>query len=318
LNRILLVTATSDLAADLIILNLERRGLPFTRVNQEDFPQRISITWPGKGKGAMIAVDDEMISCCDEISSAWFRSAAFPQPVLRDDRRTAEFVSQECAGFLAGFWETMPWFWINRPSALARASSKLWQLALADAHGFRVPRTLVTNCARTARDFVRGGESIAKAVVSSGFREAGRRYAIFTTPITSEDLSDEAVRSAPVIYQERIANRFDLRVTVVGERVFASRISSSNAASPETDWRAVDPAHIVYDIFPLPSALEAACVKYVRAHSLIFAALDFIITPEGDYVFLEINPSGQWGWLEEATGAPITDAIVDCLIKGDA
>jgi glutathione synthase/RimK-type ligase-like ATP-grasp enzyme len=317
LSRILLATTATDLAADLIILNLERRGIPFVRMNQEDFPQRTSITWPGKGVGATIAVDDELIRC-DDIRSAWFRSSLLPRAVEHEDRRTAEFVSQECAGFLFGFWESLPWFWINRPSAITLANSKLWQLSLANAQGFRVPRTLVTNCGEAARHFVGDGDYIAKAVVSGGFRENGRRYAIFTTPVTPDDLPDDAVRSAPVIYQERIANRFDLRVTVVGERVFAARISIPDDDKSEADWRAVDPARVAYEIHKLPPALEAACVAYVKAHALVFAALDFIITPQGDYVFIEINPSGQWGWLEDATGVPITDAIVDCLITGAA
>jgi hypothetical protein len=315
LNRILLVTTTTDLAADLVTLNLTRRGVQFARMNQEDFPQQISIAWRGKGTGATITADDEIISC-DEIRSGWFRSPLLPQFLAQEDKRTSEFVSQECAGFLSGFWQTMPWFWINRPSALILANNKLWQLALADAHGFRVPKTLVTNYARAARDFVGTNDSVAKTVVSAGFREGDQRYAIFTTPVTNEDLSDNSVQAAPVIYQERIANRFDLRITVVGEQVFASRISKRDET--ETDWRAVDPANIAYDIHHLPSALEAACIAYVKAHSLVFAALDFIITPDGDYIFLEINPSGQWGWLEEATGAPITDTIVDCLIRGSA
>jgi hypothetical protein len=312
MRRILLVTTASDLAADLVILHLGRRGLPFVRFNQEEFPDRISVAWPGDGRSGTMTVNREAVACA-EIGSAWFRYAVGPSLSSAEEPLTADFIARESSGYLAGFWETMPWFWVNQPSAVVLASSKLRQLARARELGFRVPQTLVTNCPAAARDFVDGRDVIAKPVVSGGFTQAHRRYAVYTTRITRHDLADEAVSAAPVIFQERIANDFDLRATVVGTRVFATRISVCNRDG-ETDWRAVASSRLTYERYCLPPALEADCVALVKAFSLSFAALDFIVTPEGEHVFLELNPSGQWGWLEEATGAPVTDAIIDLLI----
>jgi glutathione synthase/RimK-type ligase-like ATP-grasp enzyme len=313
-RRILLVTTASDLAADLVIFHLRRRDVQFIRFNQEDFPERAAIAWPSEGSCATLAVDGEEVSCAN-ISSAWFRYPTGPTVPAAEDQRTTDFVAREATGFLAGFWETMPWFWMNRPSAVTLASSKLRQLAQAHANGFHVPKTLVTNCAQAAREFVSSRDTIVKAVVSGGFTEATQRFAIYTTPITIDDLADDVVRVAPIIFQEHIENSFDLRVTVVGTRVFSTRISIRHRDG-EADWRAIDPAQLTYERYSLPSAIEAASVTLLKAFSLSFAALDFIVTPDGEHVFLEINPSGQWGWLEEATGLPITDAIVDDLIEG--
>jgi MvdD-like protein with pre-ATP grasp domain len=316
MRRVLLVTTASDLAADLVVLQLGRRGVPFVRFNQEDFPEHVTMAWPGDGRCGALAVGGEVVPCA-EIHSAWFRYSAAPSVQAGEERRTADFILRESAGFLAGFWETAPWFWMNRPSAAALAGNKLRQLAQARALGFLVPETLVTNCPRRARDFIGGHGGIAKAVVNGGLVEAGRRYAVYTTPVTGDDLTDEAVCAAPAIFQERIANDFDLRVTVVGTRVFGTRISVRNRdGDRETDWRAIDPARLAYEKQRLPSSLEAACVTLVKAFSLSFAALDFIVTPTGEHVFLELNPSGQWGWLEEATGLPLTDAIVEQLVEG--
>src|SRR5271166_1061470 len=214
MRRILLVTTASDLAADLVILHLGRRGVPFVRLNQEEFPERIAVAWPGDGRFGTLTVSGQAVACA-EIRSAWFRHPAGPALPSAEERRTADFIARESAGFLAGFWETVPWFWMNRPSAAALGSNKLRQLAQARALGFRVPETLVTNCPRAARDFVGRRDAIAKPVVNGGLTEAGRRYAVYTTPITRYELADQAVRAAPVIFQERIANDFDLRATVV-------------------------------------------------------------------------------------------------------
>jgi hypothetical protein len=311
---ILLVTTASDLAADLVILHLRRRGVPFVRFNQEDFPERASVAWPGDGRCGTLDIGGDVVRC-EEIGSAWFRYPAGPSLPSAEERCVADFIARESTGFLAGFWETAPWFWMNQPSAVALAGSKLRQVAQARTFGFRVPETLVTNCPKAARDFVGDRNSIAKTVVNGGLVDAGRRYAVYTTPITSDDLADEGIRAAPIIFQERIPNDFDLRVTVVGTRVFATRIWVRNRHG-EADWRAVDPSRLTYECHELPSALEADCVALVKAFALSFAALDFIVTPEGEHVFLEINPSGQWGWLEQATGVTITDAIVDQLIEG--
>lgn len=315
MQRVLLVTTEDDLAADLVILHLGRRGVPFVRFNQEHFPDRIAITWPGHGRRGTLVVGGETVPST-EICSAWFRHPAGPPLTGLDERRTiVDFAARESTGFLAGFWETTPWFWMNRPSAVALASSKLRQLEQASELGFHVPETLITNCPNAARAFLHSRNGIAKTVVSGGIHDAGQQYAIYTRPVTCNDLSDEAVRAAPAIFQERITNGFDLRVTVVGKQVFATRISVGNHDG-EVDWHAVDPTQLTYELHSLPSALEAGCVALATAFSLNFAALDFIVTPEGKHVFLELNPSGQWGWLESATGALITDAIVNQLIEG--
>ncbi len=315
MRRVLLVTTARDLAADLVILHLARRNIPFERFNQENFPERTIVAWPGDGSLGALTIRGNVMSCA-EIGSAWFRHASEPALPAAEDRRTADFIIRECAGFLDGFWETMPWFWMNRPSAVAASANKLRQLARAKAFKFRIPDTLVTNCPKAARDFVGQRASIAKPVVSGGLTDDGRRDAVYTTPVTRDDFSDDdSVRAAPMILQERIANAFDLRVTVVGSRVFATRILARDR-DDETDWRAVDPSRIAYEPYVLPAPLEANCIALVKAFSLSFGALDFVVTPDGDHVFLELNPSGQWGWLEGATGDRITDAIVDQLAEG--
>jgi hypothetical protein len=309
-----LVTTASDLAADLIVFHLRRRDADFVRFNQEDFPGRASLVWRGATSSGTIALGSDVIDCKD-IRGAWFRYPVGPFEPMPEQKPFLGFVTSETAGFLSGFLETMPWFWMNRPSAVARAANKLLQLAYARQWGFVVPETLVTNCGKTARDFVRKQDSIAKTVNNSGLSQAGRRYVVYTTAVMPDDLTDNSVGASPVIFQRRIANEFDLRVTVVGEQVFGVRILARERGAA-VDWREIEPSQLIYEPYGLPAELERRCIALARALSLSFAAFDFIVTPEGDHVFLEINPSGQWGWLEEATGLPITDTIVDRLIAG--
>src|SRR5207302_6651950 len=131
MRRVALVTTASDFAADLVILYLKRRGIPFLRINQEDFPRRFSVGWPGTAGQGEIGFPTGTVPVAD-IGSGWFRHPLDTSVGgAEGERAVADFVARESAGFLSGFWETTPWFWMNRPSRVAYAASKLVQLARA-------------------------------------------------------------------------------------------------------------------------------------------------------------------------------------------
>jgi glutathione synthase/RimK-type ligase-like ATP-grasp enzyme len=108
----------------------------------------------------------------------------------------------------------------------------------------------------------------------------------------------------------------EIRATIVGNRVFAAEIHSQNSPKTRDDWRRYDFDNTPHLPHQLPLDMEQKCVDLVRHLNLNFGAIDLILTPQGEYVFLEINPNGQWGWIEELTGLPICAAIVDLLVGG--
>lgn len=311
LPEILLVTETADLSADLLVLRLRERGIPFVRFNQDRFPDGIEIAWDLDRDAGEIGLPGRRIKFAD-IAAAWFRPTADPAGAAPTP--AGSFVERESAGFLASLWEAAPWRWVNRPSAVRRAARKPLQLIAARRAGLAVPSTLITNSAGHAREFVGSGPAIAKAVVGGRVSEGDADYALYTTSVTPADLEPEsAVTSSPTTYQRRIAGGCDLRVTIVGSRLFAVRILIDGRRSHEVDWRAVEPQRLSYQRCELPDAVAAGCLELMRELSLGFAAIDFILAPDGRHVFLEVNPSGQWGWIERRVDVPITDAIVDLL-----
>ena len=102
-KRTLLVTTESDLSADLVVSHLTRRGIPFVRFNQEDFPAHISVIWPGDCEGATITVRGNAVPC-SEIRSAWFRNSLSPPSTGLNDQITINFVERERTGCLLGLW----------------------------------------------------------------------------------------------------------------------------------------------------------------------------------------------------------------------
>lgn len=120
--------------------------------------------------------------------------------------------------------------------------------------------------------------------------------------------------AAPVIYQPNVPKLFDVRVTIVGEEIFAAAIDSQVEPTARTDWRQT--AHdLKHERHSLPIEVERGCLRLMRELGLVFGALDFVLTPDGRYVFLEINPNGQWLWIEDKLGFPITRQVAAWLMR---
>jgi glutathione synthase/RimK-type ligase-like ATP-grasp enzyme len=180
---------------------------------------------------------------------------------------------------------------------------------VARALGLRLPRTLVTNSPEAARKFIDEvglGRTIFKAFLAS--LEAWRE----TRLVEQSDLDKlDAVRFAPVIFQEYVEG-VDLRITAVGDRLFAAEIDARSTSYP-FDMRMVIGEATMQSV-KLPPKVQRALLKLQRKLGLTYGAIDMRRTPDGEYIFFEVNPAGQWHFVEHRTGLQISQAIADLLI----
>jgi glutathione synthase/RimK-type ligase-like ATP-grasp enzyme len=140
---------------------------------------------------------------------------------------------------------------------------------------------------------------------------------VFTQLLSQKDLSnDESLRACPAIYQEYVNKQSELRVTVVGSKVYACEIHSQATEQTRIDWRRYDLPNTPHRAYKLTTDIEAKCLAITRHFGLMFSTIDLVVRPDGQVVFLEMNPNGQWGWIEELTGLPIARSIAELLIKG--
>jgi len=138
---------------------------------------------------------------------------------------------------------------------------------------------------------------------------------LFTGLLTDETLAKlDLIRITPGIFQERIDKAYELRITVIGASIFAVKIDSQALAEAQLDWRHAQ-HDVAYEAVSLPSEVAMKIKAFMEFLGLTYGAFDFIVTPEGRYVFLEVNPGGAYMWIEAATGLPITSAIADALIE---
>jgi hypothetical protein len=256
-----------------------------------------------------------------DVRAVWLRRPQDPMPAaeLIGDARRA-WVARESRELLDGLWELLDCLWVpGQPRDVHVRCNKASDLPVAQRLGFAVPRTLITNSPDEALRFYSecGGRIVAKVMFNPIVPRDDESGFVYTHVVRRRDMiSHRRIRHAPVILQEYIPKRAELRITVVGAHVFAAEIGSQASRRTRHDWRRYDLSRTPHSRHSLPPAVQASCVRLVAALGLCFAAIDMIVTPEGEYVFLEINPNGEWAWIQDLTGLPIGDAIAQLLIDG--
>ncbi len=325
---ILLLTAPDDTAADRVEIELRRRGARVARFDDKPFPDRASISLHCSSASGMrhnVRADD-VPAALDDVRAGWDRrprtstvAAHITDPLLR------AHLEREANFFLDDVWETLACTWLPaRRSAIRRAEHKASQLQVAVALGLDIPPTLITNDPRELLDFYceHGGEIVSKSFmypsVAAEPGETSNFWVARTEPVSRRDITHaQGVRDCPVIFQAYVPKRVELRVTIVGQRLFATEIHSQDTNRTRYDWRRYDLAHTVHREHELPDEIAARLLAFMAQFGLCYGAADLIVTPDGRYVFLEVNPNGQYGWVENMTGMPIGSAIADQLMAFD-
>lgn len=231
-----------------------------------------------------------------------------------------EFAEIECHKFREGLLRSIAHsaFWINTRAAAVHAENKLTQNAAARRLDLRLPHTLYTNDPAAVRDFIRaqGGRVVYKPFLGAGWVEEGTKWGCYTSIVTEAELpQDKFVQEVPGIYQELVPKAYELRVTVMGNLSFCSRISSQDTAKGRVDWRlAYDEIEI--EAMETPEEVHSFCQQMMGELGLRFGCFDFIVTPRGEPVFLEVNQQGQFLFIELYTGQPLLDAFTTFLMAG--
>lgn len=319
---ILIVTNSRDATADLVQAEFDRRGIPYCRLNTEEFPQQITGRATFSSGRSLLEIEDSNQHVCvrnTDIRAVWYRrpvpprvSSSVPNAAMK------RFATDEAQEFLRGFWYSLDCYWLSHPEAIRIAERKLVQLSVASQMGIRIPRTVVTNdpdAILELRTCCPGG-LVVKPLYVGFVDDASSPLYVYTTFLDDEDYERIAAAAlTPSIYQEAITRVADIRVTVVGDRVFAARIEAPRADGDLCDWRCFPLSDLRHFVHQLPDAIRGFCLALVRKLRLEFGAIDFVLDEYGEYVFLEINANGQWGWIEKLLELPITGAIVDQLTQ---
>jgi hypothetical protein len=311
---IIVVSYPEDDHAAGVLAVLEARRHPVALVDTGLFPIRSVLTQRfGDGPSSFeLEVDGAPVDL-PRARVAWWRR---PRPFTLHDGiapDVAAFTYTECHEAVSGMWAALDLTWVNPPALDEMAHHKPYQLAAASEVGLPIPRTVITNDPDKAAAFHEQNEparTIYKTFLAT--EEHWRETRILRHE--EFELLDR-VRLAPVIFQQFVPAVADIRVTVVGERLFATAITTA-PGSYAVDYR-MDLDGASYAPTELAPETEAGLLALMRRLGIVYGAIDLRRTPDEGDVFLEVNPAGEWRFVEDRTGQPITEAMADLLIALD-
>jgi len=337
----------SDQQIELVQNALKQRGHKLLLLDTATYPDQISFQFTyGQDHPPQIHIKAQgYFLSAEDIAAVWVRryNGAFSN-ARHFDQAARDFTNGEAqmmVNALPLLWpDSSPW--ISKPGLINRACNKPYNLMIAQNLGFRIPDTAFTNHLEEAVSFLERHDPVAMKTLSAlwirsnqppeneepkskpkikGLEHSDEETVgltvFYVKKYASQQLLDGigAVPSCPVIFQAYVNKALELRVTVIGQRVFSCAIYSQEDTDNAEDYRVHWTYNLRLEVFELPPEIEKRCLALVQALGLEIGCIDLILTPEGEYVYLEINPVGQWIWIEERTGMPIAEAIADLLIE---
>ena len=252
----------------------------------------------------------------------WFRKPDFnfKLPEINCSIEEKEYISNEIKMTIENIYSFPNLKWINNPRYANSAKNKFQQLIAAkqigDKYRVKIPETIMTNSSdiviNKCKEF---NNMVVKPIYTGNITINGWNQGILTQKISNNDVTNNlnSIDLNPTCIQKYIDKKFELRVVVIGEKVFSIKIDSQKDERTKVDWRKYAKL-CKHEIFELPKNIEVFCIEFMKNQKLTYGSIDFIVNENNEYYFLENNPFGQWLWLENFTNIPITKEFIEIFL----
>lgn len=313
ISFLLILTDSYDTHIDFLVPKLREAGISFFRLNLDvasllsTYITRVNEEWEieQQSKRALTS----------EFSVVYARRAFVEQTLEEQSVRDTGFSiwRGEWNKTLLGIYESLRHaHWLNPLGKAYRGENKYFQMHLAHEVGFQIPETMVSNRKKDLQDFANRFSSVSYKAYAQGVYAVGEEYlGLYANRITNRELANfGGVEENPIVLQEYVEKAYEVRYTVVGKEHYACRIESQQSEKARDDWRHYDLANTPHYPMEAPNEIQMKVNVFMEKIGLEYGAFDFIVDPRGTWYFLEINCMGQWLWIEQLTGLPISDAII--------
>ena len=319
---ILIITHSDDNDSVMRVAEaIAREGGHTIRFDTDRYPTDVRLTayYDTSGDEHLTLTNEEGEFDLREVTAVWHRRLSFGAHLPAGlDKQLRHASLGETSAAAHGMLASLKAFRMDHIQHIRHAENKQLQLQVARELGLNIPRTLTTNDPAAVRAFANGCESgmVTKMLSSFAIYEQGKELVVFTNRVKPEDLADlSGLSICPATFQELVPKSLEIRATVVGQRVMSAAVDSQVSERAAHDWRR-DGVNMLQDWQPyqLPLVVEEKILRLMDYFSLNYGAIDIILTPDGKYIFIELNPCGEFFWLEHTPGLPISEAIADLLL----
>lgn len=314
---ILVLTNSTDVTADFLVSRLNREGVELLRFDTDSVVSSAAVRFASD-------------SCALNIGNRWYEATEFSHVWYRrpealcesrfNDSREGKYLLNEWSEAFEGVLAHIPKErWMNHPSANAQSSHKLEQLTTATKLGFQIPDTLVTQDECELREFAirHQGRLIVKPL-SRGYVEPLNdepSSLVYTNDVAIDQLGDLSdLSTCPTLFQQKIAKQADVRITVVDGRCHSVKLFAQDGnGTQRCDIRRDNMIDVRYERCSLPMSIVERIGRLMDFYRLRFAAIDMAISVANEWVFLEVNPNGQWAWMDICADMDIAELFVNAF-----
>lgn len=311
---VLIISNKFDFTTDYVVLALRELKIPYVRINRDEF-LNYSIKVFLEKEELHVEIDGKVFNLSNRtLKSIYYRAPTFIRSLNIPADPEVQLYKFQWASFIRNLIIFENAFWINNPVATYKAENKLYQLKMARQIGFKIPYTIVSNDGKLS-DIKKEAKYAIKTLDPGLLKIDDKEAFIYTNVVTGNELIKSNLRSAPIVIQEYLFPKLDIRVTVVGHKVFAVKILKQGK-NIDGDWRRIKKEELEYIPIKLPDDISQLCINLVKKLGLNFGAIDLAFINE-EYYFLEINPTGEWAWLVNKVNFPIHKEIAYLLAQGE-
>ncbi len=308
MNRVdyLVIADTKDFTSDYIAIELRKRKKSYLRINRDKFSE-YSIQWDIFNENMIIEIEKEKYYIDSKLKGVYYRAPVYLRFYSQNSYEEQLYKGQWMA-FVKNLISFENAVWINNPVDTYKAENKMLQLKYAKELGFTIPKTLVVNSYCSDIDINR--KYVIKSIDTLLLRNEEEECFLYTNTVSGKELKNASLSMAPVVVQELINPKVDLRITVIEDVIYAVKIVK-NGEGINQDWRK-EKDNVKFEVINLPDEISEKCIKLVRKLGLKYGAIDMAVSND-KYYFIEINPTGEWAWLVESSGLKIYRDIINTL-----
>ena len=300
-----------DLSCDYVVSALRKLGHAYFRLNSEDLPSYSLCLDPLQGRLSCHTGEARVEVDADQLIGVYFRRPTFLRESSQVGRKPEEqFQRAQWAAFIRNLLVFDGARWVNHPVRTYEAEHKMHQLRTAQDVGFDVPVTYCLNSERCLGKRLNGAVIAIKGLDTVLVKTQTAERFGYTSLLPRKELEHSELREAPLVAQQALTDKLDLRVTVVENELWCASVTESGSGI-RGDWR-LKKSGISFTEYSLPEHVEAHCIELTRRLGLSFAAIDLALF-DGRFFFLEVNPTGEWAWLQEEVQFPIGTKLAELL-----